>query len=272
MAVITISRQVGSLGTEIARAVAEKLNYEYVDKERISEALAHYGLPAPEVERFDEKKPPYWDSMLIQRRKFLHLLEAVIYDYAKWGNVVIVGRGGQVLLKDLPGVFHVRVIAPFEVRVRRIRQQEKGDEKKIAEILRRTDRDSAGFIHSFFDVDWEDPILYDLVINTQKVSMDTGVGMILDSIRSREMREGEKRAQEKLADLALVQKAEASLLEILGTEIRYVNVKAERGVVTLVGMVVSDLFKENCQRAVAKIEGVNRVDNQLSVSAYYKYA
>src|SRR5512138_2824372 len=101
MAIITVSRQVGSLGTEMAQGVAERLHYDYVDKEKIGKALAAYGLPEPDLEKFDEKKPPFWDSWQVQRKKFLHFLEAVIYDFARGGKAVIVGRGGQVLLKDL---------------------------------------------------------------------------------------------------------------------------------------------------------------------------
>ena len=112
MSVITVSRQLGSFGTEIAQRVAEKLNYEYLDKEKIEKALADYGLPAPVVERFDEKKPPFWDSWKIQRRKFLHFIQAVIYDFARKGHIVIVGRGGQVLLRDLPGVRMLESLPP----------------------------------------------------------------------------------------------------------------------------------------------------------------
>ena len=272
MSVITISRQLASLGTEIAQAVAETLHYEYVDKEKIAGALADYGLPALEIERFDEKKPPFWDSLQFQRWKFIHFIQAMIYDFASKGNVVLVGRGGQVLLKDLPGVLHVRVIAPFDVRVRRIMQQGGKDERQAAEILRRNDRDSSGFIRSFFDMDWDDPDFYDLVLNTQKFTVDTGVQMILESIHSLEVKENGKKTGEKLADLALAQKVEAALLDILGTDIRYMKVKAERGTVILKGAVTSDIYKENCLRTAAKIPGVNRVDNQLSVSPYYKYA
>jgi hypothetical protein len=112
MSVITVSRQLGSFGTEIAQRVAEKLNYEYLDKEKIEKALADYGLPAPVVERFDEKKPPFWDLWQIQRRKFLYFIQAVIYDFARKGHIVIVGRGGQVLLRDLPGVRMLESLPP----------------------------------------------------------------------------------------------------------------------------------------------------------------
>ncbi len=269
MSVITISRQLGSLGTEIAQAVAKKLTYEYMDKDKISESLADYGLPPPEVEKLDEKRPPFWDSLSIQRGKYLHLVQALIYDFARKGNVVIVGRGGQVLLKDLPGVLHVRIIAPFDVRIQRIIDKGKGGEKQAAEILRRSDRNSAGFIRAYFDVDWDDQTLYDLIINTRKLSVDAGVRMILESIHSPEIKDGEKKAEEKLADLALVQKVEASLVDILGTDLRHISIHAERGVVTLGGVVTSEALRNDCQNAVARIEGVNRVDNQLSMASYY---
>ena len=271
MSVITISRQLGSLGTEIAQMVAEKLDYGYVDKDKIAQALADDGMPGPEVDKFDEKKPPFWDTLSIQRRKYLHLIQALIYDFGRKGNVVIVGRGGQVLLKDLPGVLHIRIVAPFEVRVQRMIKQRGGDEKQAVGSLRRSDRDSAGFIRAYFDVDWEDQDLYDLIINTRKLSVEAGARIILESIPVLEIKEGEKKAEEKLADLALIQKVEASLLGILGADFRDIRVKAEKGVVTLEGTVASDGLKENCQIAAAGIGGVNRVDNQLTMMPYQRY-
>jgi cytidylate kinase len=271
MSVITVSRQMASLGTEIAQALAERLHYEYADKERIGKVLADYGLPSPDVERFDEKKPPFWDSWQIQRRKFLHFIQAVIYDLAGKGNVVIVGRGGQVLLRDIPGILHVRIVAPFEVRLRRILGKEGGDEKQVLRTLRRSDRDSAGFIRSFFDVDWDDLNLYDLVINTQKISTETGVSLIQESLRSPEIKESEKKAEGKLADLAISQKAEATLLGLLGIDIRHLNFQVDKGVIILRGAVNTRADRENCQRAVAGIEGVQKVDNQLLVTENYRF-
>jgi hypothetical protein len=101
MSVITISRQLGSLGTEIARGVAEELKYEYADKEMVGEIMAGYGITAPEMDKFDEKRPPFWDSLSLQRTNFLHALHAAIYDFARRGQVVIVGRGGQQIPKRL---------------------------------------------------------------------------------------------------------------------------------------------------------------------------
>jgi len=271
MAVITVSRQLGSLGTEIAQKAAEVLQYEFVDKEKIGKALAAYGLPEPEVERFDEKKPPLWDSLQMQRRKFLHFLQAVIYDYARKGRVILAGRGGQVLLRDIPGALHLRIVAPFEFRLRRFLEQQGGDEKQAARILRRTDRDSAGFLRSFFDVDWDDPALYDLVINSQKVSVEAAVQIIVEALRSPQVQESGMKAEEKLLDIALGQRVEATLMDLLGIEIRHVNIEVEGGTVILRGAVGSGRDKEKCERAAAGLEGVKSVDNQLLVTEYYRF-
>jgi hypothetical protein len=175
------------------------------------------------------------------------------------------------LLKDLPGVMHLRIIAPFEIRIRRFIEQSGGDEKQAAQILRRSDRDSAGFIRAFFDLDWDEPDLYDLVINTQKLSVDTAVKMILESIRSPEIQKIGEKTEEKLIDLALMQKVEAALLGILGIDIRNINIQIEKGIVTLRGAVNSAADKESCQRAVSSLEGVRKVDNQLLLTEYYRF-
>lgn len=271
MAVITISRQVGSLGTEIAQAVARELHYEYIDKDKIGQALVGYGLPVTAVEKFDEKEPSFWDSWQVQKRRFLHFLQAAIYDFASQGDVVIMGRGGQVLLRNLPGILHVRVVAPFAIRVRRVVEREKGEEGVVAEMLRRSDRDSAGFIRFFFDADWDDPGLYDLVINTQKFSEDSALKAIMDLVLSPEMKESEKAMKKTLADGVLVRKAEAALLDLLESDIGHIFIKAEGGVVTLEGSVISVGHKESCQEIVSRIPGVKKVENRLSSARYFRH-
>ncbi len=272
MSTITISRQPGSLGTEIARGVAEKLNYAYVDKERIGEKLSVFGFGTPELGKFDEKKPPFWDTHSTQRTNFLHSIQAAIYDFAQKGRVVIVGRGGQVLLKNVPGTLHVRIFAPFDLCVKRLMESERIDEKHAVRIFRQADRDSAGYIQSFFHADWNDATLYDLLINTEKLSLATAVQLIIDSVQSREVQGGVEKGKEKLAELALVQKAEAKLMLILGSDIRHVEIRAEKEVVFLRGAVTSSVLKEECERTVAALEGVEHVESQLSVTPYYPYA
>ncbi len=273
MAVITISRQLGTLGTEIAREVAEKMNCEFVDKERMARMLVtDFKVGASELEIFDEKKPPFWEFLSFQKTKYLHSIQAAIYDFARKGHVVIVGRGGQVLLRNIPGILHVRIFASFPFRVRRLAEIEKIDEKQATRKIQQSDRDSAAYIHSFFHADWNDAALYALLINAEKLSTTTAVQLIIDSGQSREFREGVEKGKEKLADLALVQKVEEKLINELVFDFRHVEVEAEKGVVFLRGAVTSSELKEDCTRMIAAIEGVERVVNELSVGWYYGYS
>ena len=263
MAVITISRQLGSFGERIAKNVADKLNYEYADKLKIGEALSGHGFPAPEVEKYDEKKPAFWKSFSDQRKKFLHLIQAVIYDLAGKGNVVIVGRGGHVLLRNLPGTLRVRIVAPDEIRSNRLMEQEGHSAKEAERILRQSDRDSSGYIESFFGADWDDQNLYDMVINTKTMSVSTATSLIIAAISSPEFKESLEETAGKLADLALAQKVVAVLMGFLGIE--YSHLQVENRNVTLKGTAQFQVHKEDCEKAISKIEGVNRVNVELSV-------
>lgn len=262
MAIITISRQMGSLGDEIAKAVADKLNYDYIDKPEIAEALATYGLRVDE--KFDQKGLSFWESFSQQKKRLLYLIKAVVSDLAKKGNVVIYGWGAQLLFKDLPGVIRVRIIAPFEVRTRRLVEQKVYDERNAEKTLRKSDRDSAEYMSSFFKSDLEDKELYDLIINTITISVDTGVGLIINTLEAHEFKVSSEETAEKLTDLSLKHKVEAAVLEIPGLELS--NLVVEKGVVNLSGSAKSLAAKEECEKAVSNIKGITKIANQLELA------
>ncbi len=264
MAIITISRQIGSFGDEIAESVAEQLSYNYIEKTKISEALTHQGLEANDIDKYDEKKVPVWQTFSNQRKKYLHLIQAVVYDFAADENTVIIGRGGQVLLKDLPGTLHVRIVAPMATRTKRLMEKTGYDEKSARQFIQRNDSESSGYINSFFNADWDNRDFYDLIINTRVISIPTATQMIVEAVGASEFREKFNLTAEKLRDLALTQKVEAALLEIHGLSIS--DLYVQKGVVTLVGVVISEAIKEACDEAVYSVDGIIEFDNQVSVS------
>jgi len=215
MAIITISREVGSLGDEIAKAVTEKLDYEHIEKSQISEALSLHGFMASDVDKFDEKKPSIWQMLSKQKNIFDHLIRSTVYDFASRDNVVIVGRGAQIILKDIPGTLHVRVTAPYDARVHRIMEQMEYEELNAEQLIRLSDRDSSGYINTYFDADWDDSNLYDLVINTGNLTLNTVVDLITEAANSIVI-EKSPQTSETLKDLALTQKGKAFLLEMGG--------------------------------------------------------
>ncbi|HSR10900.1 MAG TPA: cytidylate kinase family protein, partial [Thermodesulfobacteriota bacterium] len=181
-----------------------------------------------------------------------------------------VGRGGQVLLKDVPGTLHVRIFAPLQFRVSDLMKRERVDEKHAAQMIRQSDQDSSGYIKCFFNADWDDPNLYHLLINTGKISVETGVKLIVQAVQGAEIQAVAEGAAEKVADLYLVQKIEGKLLELLGGEFQNVEARAKKGVVFLNGIVTSSVDSHNCERAIAALEGVEKVENRLSVVQHYR--
>ena len=266
MAIITVSRQWYSLGDEIAKTVADNLGYDLIDKARIGEALATLGIPPGDLERFDEKRPSVWDALAIQKTRFLWLLKAVVYEFAEKDRTLILGRGAQFLLKDLPGTLRVRIVAPFEVRQDRLATQEGLDDRLAEKMLKKRDRDSAGYIRAFFNADWNDQAGYDLLINTKTIRVATATGMIEHAIDSAEFRSDPDMRAKQLATLALQQKAEAAIMEFQReTNIHVAVTNVSEGIVTLRGTTDSETVKADCVRIISTIDGVNGINNEITV-------
>ena len=268
MAIITISRQVGSLGAEIARAAADTLGYEYIEKAQISEALSNLGYSISDIDKYDEKKPSVWQTLSIQKDQFAHLIRAAVYELAAKKNVVIVGRGGQVILKDIPGTLHVRGIAPSATRANRLMQQRGYEEKNAQRIIRPGDLDSSGYLCTYFDASWNDSDLYDLVINTRKVTLNESVEMITCAVGTDEIKKSPQMS-EVLHDLALSHKAKSALLKITD-RVDWTNLEFEKGVASLSGLVRSSAIKNECEKIILNIQGIESVKNQLNVRDKYK--
>src|ERR671935_2000425 len=118
MAIITISHQMGAGGPEIGMALAERLGYHYVDQELIQDAVRRYGLAEEKLSHLDESKPTLFERFDAETRHYITILQTTLLEFAENDNSILMGRGGQWLLRGLPHVLRVRVIAPFEHRVR----------------------------------------------------------------------------------------------------------------------------------------------------------
>ncbi|WP_291315517.1 cytidylate kinase-like family protein [Desulfuromonas sp.] len=187
MAIITISREMGSAGIPIAHKAAEQLGYTLVDGDAIKKMAPAYGLSPEALEKADEKPPLFVDELDEKIEVDLHQIELIVLEYALKGNVIIYGRGGQDLLRTIQSVFRVRIIAPFEERVERWAEREWLDPDYARILVRRSDQQRGGFIKYYFDRDWEDPLGYDLVINTLRLSEDTAVKLICEGVQDQNL-------------------------------------------------------------------------------------
>jgi len=178
MPIITLSRELGSRGDDIAVAVAEKLNLRLVGRELLNQAARQAGVPEVALAEIDELgllgvKP---SREALQR---YHLtVEDAISGLADTGNVMLVGRGGQIILAGRAGVLHVRIIAPRPERVRCVRERCHVSAEAAAARIDASDRARAGYLRRSYRARWDDPMLYDLILNTAHWSVESVVELL----------------------------------------------------------------------------------------------
>ena len=268
MAIITISREMGSGGIPIAHQVAEKLGYQLIDGEAIMEAAKSYGLSPEALEQADEKPPHFVDTLDSKQFLDLHLIELIILESALKGNVVIYGRGGQDLLKEISSVLRTRIIAPFEDRVERWAEREWLDPDRARYLVRKSDQQRAGFIKYYFDRDWDDSIHYDLVINTQRLSEETAVNIICDSVKDENL-EGIKADSKKiLSDLVLRKRVEIAILSNDQIDPYLLEISVKDSQVTLSGQVHSVAEMRAAEKQAGTVDGIRSLKNNIKVVEY----
>ncbi|MGQ9552792.1 MAG: cytidylate kinase-like family protein [Anaerolineae bacterium] len=190
--IITVSRQLGAGGTQIASKVANMLDLRLVDRQILDRVAEQAGVPAGVVEAVDEspaaaKKRPKGTRMEATDQTYNQLMQAAIHDYARQGNALIVGRGAHLLLSGRPDLLRVKVLAPREVRINSLMQRLNLSRAAAERAVRDSDSNRAAFIKTVYKADWMDPSLYDLVINTKSLDYDTASEVI--ALVARKMQE-----------------------------------------------------------------------------------
>jgi cytidylate kinase len=186
MSVITISREFGSEGDRIAHQVSEALNHHFVDRKLIGTILGQYGYV--EFDKEYASLPTFWERFDAQREKqrdaMVDMLNQVIQAIARHGNVVILGRSGFEVLGGFGDALHVRLQAPFPVRVRRVTAQEGIPFEQAEELVKQNDKVRLAFVEEFYKVPWGEIQAFDLVINTGKISADLATDTIVKAART----------------------------------------------------------------------------------------
>ena len=183
---ITVSREKGSGGSSVGRLVAERLNFVVFDSEIVDEVARSASVDRLVVEHLDERSRHSigeWTERILHRRSIspetymAHLTKTIVTIGHK-GRAVIIGRGAHLLL-PAERCFRVRVVAPWEARVQRVAAVT-GLERSVAEnVVRETDQQRALFIQENFQQLDSNPLLFDLVINTGGMTLDTAAGLVI---------------------------------------------------------------------------------------------
>jgi cytidylate kinase len=204
MAVITISRELGSEGDRIADAVCSELGYTKIEKAMLSEIAARAGVDVDAVQAMERsfvarsrlvstemtalynKAPGAFDKKLaLDDKTYGEIVRKTLQEYAEQGNCLIIGRGGQMVLRERPDALHVQLFAPVDVRAPRLMARFNITEGEAKRRITDSDEEKRQAIrHMHNNAEWKDPKHYHLVINTGRVDPDVAVQLIVLAARA----------------------------------------------------------------------------------------
>jgi cytidylate kinase len=262
MAILSISREYGSGGREIGKAVARAADYDFVDKDHILKDLKAAGKKWQHLEEFDEVQPTIWEKYDTEYRGFIALIESTILEYAVRDRVVILGRGGNFLLGDIPHLLKVRLIAPLEVRIERTMHKNELDRKTAQWLIEKTDRSRAGYIQAIYGKNWEDMEHYDLTFNTGIQSFEEVTEILVEKLKTWDQRVSAE-GRQRLANLALVAKLKARLLTDPKLFIPTLNIFHDGQAIVIQGVVHNPKELHLVEETARQIAGPHPIRNEL---------
>jgi hypothetical protein len=259
---------VGSFGEEIAKQVAAELGLRLVGYQEMHHLQTECD---PEFKKAcqafeSEAGGGFLERLFFREPANTAMFAALVYELAAGGDLVILGRGAQIVLGGQPAVVRVRVVAPTRTRVQRVQQRFGTSGEEAAEFISRVDKQRRSVIESVFHKDLADWSLYDLVINTAVLTPEVAATLICAAAKGLGPTSPEQK--EQFACLALAKKVEAAIKKKLPTTpYRDLVVDSvQRGRLLLTGVVQDKAAKQTAERIARGYPGVESVDNQLKTT------
>jgi cytidylate kinase len=264
MPIIAITREMGSLGKDVAQGVSDALGIPLIYQEIIDHLADRMRLRKSHVMRLLDGSAGIFERMSADKTSLsIYAAEEIVSLALQEGGAVIRGWGAAQLLREVPHVVCVRVCAPFELRKQRMMERLGTNEAdKVAEEIRNNDEAHAAIIRRHFSVDFTDPEQYDLVLNTHRLSVSECVEQVLRLARSPEFAETESSYQ-RLKDLALACQVRAALRRSPRTRDMRVSVSVERSRVTFHGAGYSAEERAALQEVGASVPGVLETEDGM---------
>jgi cytidylate kinase len=233
-----------------------------VTKELLEARFKELGFKEKLLAKLDEKHPRMLDSITKKDDLYLETLKTVIYNEIANNSCAIVGRGSNFILSNIPNVVKVRFVAPLEKRVANVATLLDISNKEAEILVKRSDRERAGFCYYYFGEIWNEAANYDLVINTEFFLLPD----ILD-ILEKTLATTAKTAQLNeniIADATLKQNVKFELFIKNDIEIKHRNIQCNNGCVTITGNVSSNAVKERVNNILEQLPQVKNIENNLT--------
>jgi cytidylate kinase len=267
MTVIALTQEMGSLAKDVADQLAHDLGLAVMRHEVVDNVSSRMHVSTSLINRLREGKAGTIERLRADKDSLAVYMSEEVLEVAARGNVVLRGWGATCLLRSVPHVVCVRVTRPFEKRVAWLQEHLGIDDLGHAEEeIRRSDRAHAARMHAQFGVNWGDPLLYDLVLNTDRISVASCAKQIASLAQQPEFAETDA-SRAMLQNMVLDARVRAALRDDPQTHGVNVIVASDAGRVVLSGIVLSADEMPAVERVARTVTGVAAVDNRLKVMA-----
>ncbi|HUL92800.1 MAG TPA: cytidylate kinase family protein [Burkholderiales bacterium] len=266
MPLIAMTREMGSLGMDVARILESELNVPLVYHEMINHLADKMRLRKSHVIRLLGGKANLFERLTADKTSLSIYTADEMLQVASRGAVMR-GWGAAHLLRPVKHAICIRICAPFELRVKRMMSRlDTSDRETVAAEIRNSDEAQGAIAKRHFGIDWQDPEGYDLSLNTERMSVEQCADEIIELTRQPEFRETEE-SRKALSDLALQATLRAALRADPATRGLTFAVDSDGAQVRMRGIVATREESNNAARVAMSVPGVMSVKNELRVTA-----
>jgi cytidylate kinase len=260
MAIITISRGTFSGGKDLAETVARKLDYNCVSREQIIKSAAEFGIPERTLTNVLVKAPTFWDRYKDIKRRYLALAKYSVLEEAIRHNIVYHGHAGHYLFPEHYWTLKVKLTAAREYRIEQIMIKQNLSRDEAIQYIFDIDNTRKKWSEFLHGIDWDDPSLYDLVLNIQVMDIDTASDAVVALAQGEPFRPSEI-SDKIIRQLFLAAKVEVALIKNKKTSRYNISVEShEDGIIELKGKIDDKAFIDAIEDVAGKVEGVKEIN------------
>lgn len=268
MPLIAMTREMGSLGKDVAAVVADRLKKQVVHHEIIDNLASKMRLRKSHVIRFLEGKSGILERLTTDKTSLSIYTADETFALAESGKVAVIrGWGATHLLRPVPHVISVRVCAPLGVRVKRMMERLNTDDREFVETeIRLSEEAHAAITRRHFGVNWQDSELYDLVLNTERLSVEECADEVMGLLDDATFRETPE-SQRAFSNLALAAHIRSALRQDPRTDKMMISITCADGVATFAGLVDPGQEPKDASSVALRVPGVREVKCLLRSAA-----
>ena len=258
MSIVAVSENLGSLGIEIGRTVATRLGYDFAERDIIGKAAERFGEDVARLSHAVEERPTVVERLNTAQRRLAQYVEATVKEMAARDDIVLVGLASTIILAGMPHTLRVRVTASEGRRAERVGRAQGVDSAAALEMVRQSDRERGGRVRFLYHVDLEDPLLYDLVLNTDRLDVDEAARLVQEALQHPRLRSTDT-SRIAMRDVGLAAQARAVLAADPVTRVRVISVDCAEGVVSLGGRIEEWPVRRAAEKSLSRVPGIREI-------------